>query len=131
MKRRRVIAVVVWVLYICAVLVLLLGKFSSSPDIPKEMMGIPMDKIVHFLIFLPSVILTYMTFFHRDMTSKKVTSMLLIAFFSALAVAAASEIAQFFLPWRQGEPMDFAADCIGVVLSVLIALFVHRKTVSR
>ena len=131
MKRRRVIAVVVWVLYICAVLVLLLGKFSSSPDIPKEMMGIPMDKIVHFLIFLPSVILTYMTFFHRDMTSKKVTSMLLIAFFSALAVAAASEIAQFFLPWRQGEPMDFAADCIGVVLSVLIALFIHRKTVSR
>ena len=131
MKRRRVIAVVVWVLYICAVLVLLLGKFSSSPDIPKEMLGIPMDKIVHFLIFLPSVILTYLTFYYRDMASKKVASMLVIAFFSAIAVAAASEIAQAFLPWRQGEPMDFVADLSGVVLSVLIALLVHRKTSSR
>ncbi|MBR6345854.1 MAG: VanZ family protein [Bacteroidales bacterium] len=131
MKKGRVIAWVVWALYICAVLVLLFGKFSSSPDIPKDVLGISMDKLVHFLIFSPSVVLTYLTFYRRDMSEKKVAWLLVFAFSAAMAVAAGSEIAQYFLPWRQGEPLDLAADSVGAVLSTLVAVLVHNKTRSR
>ena len=49
-------------LYLVAVAVLCFARFPESEDVPKSLLGIPMDKIVHFLMFFPFPVLTYLAF---------------------------------------------------------------------
>ena len=53
---------ILFAVYLAAVLVLCFGKFPSSEDVPKYLWGIPTDKIVHFLMFLPFPVLAYLAF---------------------------------------------------------------------
>lgn len=114
--------------YIVAVAVLCFMKPSSFPQVEMDFFGIPMDKVVHFIMFLPFSILAYMTFWPADTGKlRKMTVLLVIVIFGA-GMAVATERIQAMTGYRSGNIMDFAADMKGILAgAALTALFILLK----
>ena len=129
MKRRLHIAVrIAFVLYLVAVAWLCFGKFDSLPHVERTLLGIPTDKVVHFLMFLPFPILSFLAF--DGYPGKHGTAVLytILAFFAGCAFAAATECIQARLSYRTGDGVDFQADFLALAAGSLLVLFkVLRK----
>ena len=132
MTRRQLIwARILFGLYIVAVAVLCFGKFDSTQDVPKDLWGIPTDKIVHFLMFFPFPILACLASGGYRGERWQATFRTVIAFLAGCAFAAATEWVQTWLSYRSGDPVDFGADALALLLSSAIVLIIvlakHRK----
>ena len=117
-------------LYLVAVAVLCFAHFPESEDVPKSLLGIPMDKIVHFLMFFPFPVLAYLAFDRYP--GKRGASVLrtAAALLCGCAFAAVTELVQSRLPYRSGDPADFRADAFSLLLSsvlVLILILVQNR----
>ena len=118
-------------LYLVAVAVLCFARFPESEDMPRVLLGIPMDKIVHFLMFFPFPVLAYLAF--DCYRGKRRASVLRTAagFLGSCTFAAVTELVQSRLPYRSGDPADFRADALALLLSSIIVLILvlakHRK----
>lgn len=114
---------IAFVVYLVALAVLCFGKFPQSQDAPMELFGIPFDKIVHFLMFLPFPLLAYLAYDRYKGRSWSSVLWASAAFLVGCAVAAFTELVQSRLPWRSGDPADFRADALAVGVGSLIVLF--------
>ena len=117
-------------LYLVAVAVLCFAHFPESEDAPKALWGIPMDKVVHFLMFFPLPVLAYLAF--DRYRGKRWASVLWTAatLLCGCAYAAFTELVQSRLPYRSGDPADFRADAFSLLLSsilVLILILVQKR----
>lgn len=130
MNRRQKIAFrLLFFLYIAGVLYLCFGHFENTPSIQLSLWGIPTDKLVHFCMFFPFPLLAFLAF---DQFTKTVPQTLLfvgITFAVGIVVAVGTELGQANLTdYRSGDPLDLAADTIGLALSsVLTAVWDIRK----
>jgi len=131
MKDRRLLARVVFLLYMAAVLYLCFGKFSSLSSVPRQLLGIDSDKLVHFLMFLPFPILFYLSFGCN--ASKPLHSILLALGTLCLGslIAAGTELVQDFIPYRASDPADFLADFLALALSSFIILLIDLNKKKR
>ena len=132
MTRRQLLrARILFGLYLAAVAVLCFGKFDSSQDVPMDLWGIPTDKIVHFLMFFPFPPLACLASGGYRGERWQATFRTVIAFLAGCAFAAATEWVQTWLSYRSGDPVDFGADALAILLSSIIVLFIvlakHRK----
>ena len=132
-RRQRILARIIFFLYIVNVAWLCFGNFSSVPDVPKDFWGIPMDKIVHFLMFFPFPLLAFLAF--DQFTNRFLPSLLwtLATFLAGSLFAAFTEYVQAkFLPYRMGDFADFKADLLALgissVLVFVIDLLKQRKS---
>ena len=131
MTRRQLLrARILFGLYLVAVAVLCFARFPESEDVPKSLLGIPMDKIVHFLMFFPFSVLAYLAFDRYP--GKRGASVLrtAAALLCGCAFAAVTELVQSRLPYRSGDPADFRADAFALLLSsvlVLILILVQKR----
>lgn len=130
-RRQLVIARILFAMYLVAVAVLCFGKFESSQDMPRELWGIPTDKVVHFLMFFPFPALAYLAF---DRYKGNRSSSFLwagVAFLAGCAYAAVTELIQSRLSYRSGDPVDFQADFLALtacsVFILIIILLKHKK----
>ena len=130
-RRQLVIPRILFAVYLVAVAVLCFGKFDSTNDVPKELWGIPSDKVVHFLMFLPLPALAYLAFDRYK--GKRLPALLwaAVTFLGGCAYAAFTEWIQSYLPYRSGDPADFKADFLALaactVFLLLIILLKHKK----
>lgn len=114
--------------YIVAVAVLCFMKPSSLPQVEMDFFGIPMDKVVHFIMFLPFSILAYMTFWPADAGKLRKMAVLLVILIFGAGMAVATEKIQAMTGYRSGDIMDFAADMKGILAgAALTALFILLK----
>lgn len=114
--------------YIVAVAVLCFMKPSSLPQVELDFFGIPMDKVVHFIMFLPFSILAYMTFWPADAGRIRKLAVLLVILIFGAGMAVATEKIQAMTGYRSGDIMDFAADMTGILAgAALTALFILLK----
>ena len=129
MTRRQLISArIVFVVYLVAVAVLCFGNFPDSHNAPKELWGIPFDKVVHFLMFFPFALLAYLAFDRYKGQSWSSVLWAALAFLAGCAFAAGTELVQSRLPWRTGDPADFRADALALGIGPLIVLlFVLAK----
>lgn len=122
-RRQLTIARILFAAYLIAVLWLCFGNFSSARDMPRELWGIPLDKIVHFLMFLPFPVLAFFAF---DRFTEKFWASVLwtsVSFLAGCAFAAGTEYVQArLLPYRTGDFADFKADLLALALSSVIVL---------
>ena len=124
MTRRQLLrARILFGLYLAAVAVLCFGKFDSSQDVPMDLWGIPTDKIVHFLMFFPFPFLACLAAGGYRGESWQATFRTVIAFLAGCAFAAATEWIQTWLSYRSGDPVDFGADALAILLGSVIVLF--------
>ena len=130
-RRQLVISRILFAVYLIAVAVLCFGNFSSSHDAPKELWGIPTDKVVHFLMFFPLPVLAYLAF--DRFKGKRLPALLWasVTFLCGCAYAAGTELVQSRLSYRSGDPADFKADFIALAACTLFILVIillkHKK----
>ena len=132
MTRRQLLwARILFGLYLVAVAVLCFGKFDSAQDVPRDLWGIPTDKIVHFLMFLPFPALAYLAFDRYQGNRSSSFLWTGVTFLIGCACAAATEWIQSRLPWRSADPVDFQADILALaacsVFILVIILLKHKK----
>lgn len=114
--------------YLAAVGILCFGNFSSTGlDVPGRLFGIPVDKVVHFVMFLPFVPLFYGSFC-RDGRSFTVA---FAGFLLAVAVGGAIEVLQGETGYRSRDVLDLLSDSLGALsgfAATTLTILLTRKT---
>ncbi|MFA7543529.1 MAG: VanZ family protein [Candidatus Cloacimonadaceae bacterium] len=112
----------IW-LWLCILWMLLIWVLSSIPSqqLPSYNV-IGLDKIAHFGVYFVWGILANLWFYYRQFSGKKVWAIGLIM----LALAAADESHQYFIPGRDLSIYDFFANALG-----LISAFVAFKYLGK
>lgn len=118
--------------YLAAVLFLCFGKFEPTDDIPSSFLGIPMDKIAHFLMFSPWVVLwLFACFYKSEIKASGPFRGILIALTGGIAFAAMTELGQGMSGYRSMEAADLLSDSLGIVAgalaSVIFLIIQHKK----
>jgi hypothetical protein len=130
-RRQLLIARIVFAVYLIVVGFLCCGKFSGTEKVPLVLWGIPTDKIVHFLMFLPFPALAYLAFDRYQGNRSSSFLWTGVTFLVGCACAAATEWIQSRLPWRSADPVDFQADILALaacsVFILVIILLKHKK----
>lgn len=121
---KTILSRILFFLYLAVVAFLCFMHTDKMPEMQKTLLGIPMDKIAHFLMFLPFPILTYLAYDH-------VTNKFWHAFFFALGtfvigslIAYGTEFIQGRLPYRTMDIADFKADAIAILLSSIFVFII-------
>ncbi|MBQ6284594.1 MAG: VanZ family protein [Bacteroidales bacterium] len=129
MSKRDRIFLVLFLAYLGLVVWCCFGNFGSMPNVQREMFGIPTDKVVHFVMFLPFVFLAYMSFASLPKRRSQSVLLALAALGSGALMAVATEIGQSFTTYRSGDSWDFVADACGLLLAfaVVLLLIVTKK----
>ena len=129
MTRRQLLAArILLVLYLIAIVWLCFGQFDSMPDVKRYYWGIPTDKIVHFLMFLPFPILVYFAFDRYAEKFWPAVRWTAVAFLAGILLAAGTEVGQACLTsYRSGDPNDFRADLIALGVSTLIVFILDLR----
>lgn len=129
-KRETHITVVgLFLLYIATVLFLCLFNFSSTEiELPSYFLGIPLDKIVHFLMFFQYPIVCWLMLVYNKATNIFHTHIFSAILITGLTFAALTEVAQQVLTsYRSPESMDLVADMIGIVAGCTFVFLLRRQ----
>lgn len=123
----RPLWVVLFVLYVGAVAFLCFGNVNPGPDMPRELFGIPLDKCVHFLMFLPFPILGTVALHGRSWWRTLCWTTLL-----ANLTAFLFETQQHRInPYRFSDPSDLNANLLGITVGLLVTIIIglsdHKK----
>ena len=105
-----------------AVGVLCFLKPSSLPEVNiKTFLGIPLDKVLHFLMFTPFPILSSLVFINKN--QKTGISLLILSILAAAGACMAygTELIQSEIGYRSYEIKDFIADLTGIATGSIIA----------
>ncbi len=114
------ISLILLIIYIASVLFLSLYSFENTQiDLPKFFLGIPLDKIIHFIMYIPLPILLwavlidfYPSYYHRGVA-------LVIIFIISIILSTSTEILQKTTEFRQFEYLDLIANYLGVIIGLL------------
>ncbi len=122
-KRITYIAVTaLFLLYITAVILLcLLNLSDKTPELPKFFLGIPMDKLVHFLMFFAYPAMGWLMLTYNKALRLRPSFIFPVLLITGLLFAAFTEMAQGLLTtYRQPDSLDFLADAIGIISSTCL-----------
>ena len=122
-KARKIFRILL-VLYMISILVLCFANLSSLPDVSNTIFGIEIDKIAHFLMFLPFPALFFLSF------EGKAAALIGAGVLAGLSVAGTTEWVQSFLTYRSMDLADFFADTAGLLSGALLtgaAVAIFRK----
>lgn len=122
------ISSVLFCIYILAVTALCLIHTDNMPELPRSIFGIPLDKVVHFIMFLPFMILGYSTFHPINKSLFRKLAVLGILFILGCTFALATERLQAMTTYRSYELTDLTADCSAIAVGTLIILAYIIKT---
>ena len=124
MTTKTILARILFFLYLAAIAFLCFMRVDRIPDVQQSLLGIPTDKIAHFLMFLPFPILAYLAYDHL---TNKVWSAILFAvatFVIGSLLAYGTEYVQGRLPYRSMDMNDFKADAIALAISSVFVFII-------
>ena len=128
----RHISFIILCIYIAVVAVLCFMKTDSLPSVDMYFLGIPMDKIVHFLMFAPFPVLAYMPFWPAKAGKAGKLGVLAVIVAVGAGLAKATERIQSMLGYRTGDLMDFLSDMTGILAGgLMVAAFILFKKENR
>lgn len=119
--KRRHMAILLFAFYLAAVAYLCFLKPGSIPVLQQFIFGIPTDKVIHFIMFLPYPVLAYISF--RPDRKGVLTHML--TFIAIIAVGAAMAMGVERLQIAAGrnyDIKDFYANIAGMAAGAAITL---------
>ena len=111
-KRRYYI--MTFCLYLGTVLALCLIKPEGLPQVSPSFLGIPIDKVAHFLMFLPFVLLAYASLIKHDIQAGRKAAVLAILTLAGICLAIGTEYLQSLTEYRSCDINDLYADIIGI-----------------
>ncbi len=123
-RTRSILFSIAMILYIVAVGYLLFSNFEKISDVPKLILGIPTDKIVHFCLFFPFPILAYLAYDKLTDTPLKAFGALVSICAVGAIFAGITEIGQAMIPYRDQDIHDFYADCLAIGIAGTITFII-------
>ena len=130
-RTRSIIFSITMALYIGAVAYLCFANFHKLPEVPKFFLGIPSDKVIHFLMFFPFPILAYLAYDRLTDTPLKAFAALIRICAIGAVVAGLTEIGQSLLPYRTQDISDFRADCIAICIAGLLTFIIDVSKMRK
>lgn len=106
--------------FVCYVVVVVLVFLLPVPTTPVAE-STHVDKLVHFVVFLGFALLFYIDRRWRVWWT----------FLVSVAFAGGIELAQWTLPYREGDWLDFAAGTAGAGLGAVLALMIDQQALER
>lgn len=107
---------VVFLIYVAVIAWLYFATFESNSDLPPVIMGIPLDKCIHFLMFLPFPVLGTIAFQKQSWWRTLCWST-----FAANIIAFVFESQQHNInPYRYTQAEDLNANLLGITAGLLI-----------
>lgn len=118
---RRSLRIIAFVLYLAAIAFVCFTKADELKDIPTTWMSLQVDKIAHFLMFLPFPVLAYLAFSPSE--AGFIKKMLVLTFMTGigLCIAYGTERIQYALGYRSYDLEDLRADAIGLSIGYVIS----------
>ena len=112
----RILKILLFLAYVACLAWLCFGNFEPDPKIPRTLLGIPIDKCVHFLMFLPFPVLGTLAF--RERSWWRTLCWMTLA---ANLIATLFETFQTRInPERCTDPADLNANLLGITTGLLI-----------
>lgn len=129
MTRTRIISITVFFIYIAALCYLCFAKPDDMPSVEINFFGLPLDKVAHFLMFLPFPFLAFVSFESRDSGIGRRILLLFGTVCAETALAALTEFIQGYLAYRSEDSYDLLSDCIGLGAGTIatIIYLIFRK----
>jgi len=122
---------VLFLMYLVCIAFVCFMSSSSVPKMSVTLLGLPTDKIIHFLMFLPFPILFYLSFDHKKSGFLPSLGFATIALVLGCGIAAGTELIQGLLPTRAKDLYDFLADSSAVLCSSLLVLILDNTKGRR
>ena len=130
MEKRKtyIIVTALFLLYIAAVLCLcLLNLSDKTPELPKHFLGIPMDKLAHFLMFFAYPATGWLMLTYNKTIKMRQVFIFPVLLITGLLFAAFTETAQgLFTTYREPDNLDFVADAIGILSSTFLIRILQK-----
>lgn len=130
-RKTRIIARILLGIYILVLAYLCLGHFDHMPNISKTFLGLPIDKVVHFCMFLPFPVLAFLAYDRHTETPWSAILCILVTFLLGAALAGGTELLQGATTHRSAEWSDFLSDCIALAVSCLGVLIYDLSKMKR
>ena len=130
-RTRSLVFTLLMCLYIAAVAYLCFANFDKLPDVPRNILGIPMDKIVHFCMFFPFPVLAYLAYDKLTDTPLKALAALVSICAVGCIFAGVTEIIQGSLPYRSQDIRDFGADCLAIGIASVLTFIIDVSKMLR
>ena len=116
----RILKILLFLAYVGLVAWLCFGTFEPDPNIPRTILGIPIDKCVHFAMFLPFPILCTIAFDFRSWWRALSVSTVL-----ANIMAFTFETLQTRINiTRTTDPTDLNANLLGITVGLALAVLI-------
>ena len=105
-------------IYILAICILC---FMNPSDMPDPELDIPgLDKLVHFMMFVPFPVLAFLTIEPQKKGFKTTLTYIILIFLIGCILATGTEYIQKLTAYRSFEISDIAADFIGLLIGSII-----------
>lgn len=121
---KTILSRVLFLLYVCAVCLICFADSSSLPRMQRFIFGIPTDKVVHFIMFAPFPILSYLSFDHPSGKPGRSVLFVFLSLIAGATLAYSTEVIQSYLPSRSKDINDFYADALALGVSSIFILLI-------
>jgi VanZ family protein len=129
-NRLKILARILLAVYLVLVAYICFGHFEQL-NIQNTIFGLPSDKIIHFLMFLPFPILSFLSFYrYRPNVWHAVFCIVIICIIGCL-VAGATEIGQGLTSYRSEDIKDFYADSLAIGIGSLIVFIIELSIIKK
>ena len=126
MKRKtNLIALLLMIVYLAGVGYCCFGHFDDLPQVEKSFLGIPTDKIAHFIMFFPFPIIGYMLVDAHNGKKWEMALHSFLVFVAGCILASGTEIGQSFTDYRSCDSMDLLSDISSLTLSTVLNLIFY------
>lgn len=123
-----------WVPIVISLIILYLCCLIPTNDIPEVSidLGIPIDKIVHFLMYFGLSGATAINYIYQKSGRVNMGKLLLGAFLTPILYGGFIEILQhYFFPPRSGDWFDFFADLAGSLAALPIVIIFRNYLIKK
>lgn len=120
--KRKAIFITAFVIYLAAVIYLCLMKPDNLPQTELYLFGLPLDKVAHFLMFLPFPALAYMMLWEKGRKTWAELLILLSCLAVGVGLAFLTEHLQSMTQYRSSDIKDIYADMTGLGIGCIVVL---------
>lgn len=120
--KRKAIFITAFVIYLAAVIYLCLMKPDNLPQTELYLFGLPLDKVAHFLMFLPFPALAYMMLWEKGRKTWTELLILLSCLAVGVGLAFLTEHLQAMTQYRSSDIKDIYADMTGLGIGCIVVL---------
>ena len=108
--------------YLATLILLCMMKTDSMPEVKFTLLGLPLDKVLHFCMFLPYPMLAFQVFVQKGSTCLHEILLLGIILIFGAGLAYGTERLQGLTDYRSYEMADLFADMIGLIAGAAAVL---------